>query len=916
MEYDKTVNLPKTAFPMKADLVRREPQFQQIWAREQVYQKLAARNTPKGRFVLHDGPPYSNGDIHMGHAMNKILKDIVVKSHALEGYATPYVPGWDNHGLPIENEVSREFRRKHQQPDRLTLRRRCREYAAGFVQRQREQFERLGVLGDWDHPYLTMDAHFEATIVRVFGEMVRGGYIYRGLKPVMWCPDCETALADAEIEYHTHTSPSIMVAFTLKSDPDGVFGSDRTGRVLIWTTTPWTIPANMAVAVHPDEAYVLVDAGPYRYLLAEALLEPVMERCGISEYTPVATVTGNALSQLVFSHPLYDRESPVVLASYVTMTDGTGVVHTAPGHGADDFQTGMTFGLDPYCPVDAHGRFMPGVGERIEGVRVQEANQLVIDWLDESGALMAHEPYEHQYPYCWRCHNPLIYRATVQWFMNIDHNGHRQRCLEQIESVQWFPRQGQNRIKAMVEGRPDWCLSRQRSWGVGIPAFHCADCGHSVLDHTVIERVADIMESRGSDVWYEEPAAFFLGDYRCPACGGGRFEKETDILDVWFDSGSTHRAVLEARDELQWPADVYLEGSDQHRGWFNSSLMIAVATRGAAPYRQVITSGWMLDGEGKAMHKSRGNVIAPKDVINKYGADVLRLWVSGCNYFEDVRMSYELMDRVAESYRRIRNTMRFILGNLSDYDPETDTVAEEAMHPLDRWALAAVRQTAAECRAAYQVHEFNRVFHALHNVCAVELSSFYLDVLKDRLYAEFAASHLRRSAQTALSAIARLLTQLMAPILSHTAEEVWQLLPDSAKEPSVFLSVYAEPIHEADEAVLASWQPVIDLRTEVNRALETARQEGQIKRSQDARVSISVPNELHEQLTPFTSMLSELLMVSECTVTEAQEDAVHVSVSVADGAKCPRCWRICGDIGADSAFPDVCGRCAGVLAIL
>jgi len=917
MDWDHTLNLPKTSFPMKAELVKREPQFQRFWQEQDIYHKALEKPAPRGLFILHDGPPYSNGDIHMGHALNKTLKDIIVKFRMLQGYRSPFVPGWDNHGMPIENEVTKEFRRKGEKPDKVTLRKRCREYAAHFVNRQREQFQRLGCIGDWKNPYLTMSYEFEATLVRVFGELVERGYIYRGLKPVLWCPVCETALADAEIEYHTHTSPSITVRFALKEDPGGVFPAEdgKQAYILIWTTTPWTIPSNLAVAVHPAEPYAIVETDGAQYLLAEALVESTMSRIGAKEYRVVRTVPGNQLSGLVFQHPLYGRESPVVFADYVTMTEGTGVVHIAPGHGEEDFHTGQEYGLQVLCPVDVQGKFTAEVGERIAGKYVRDADAEIIEWLREQGALMAHEPYEHQYPYCWRCHSPLLFRATVQWFMNIDHKNHRQRCLEAIDRVKWFPPQSINRIRSMVQGRPHWCLSRQRAWGVGIPAFYCKACGEVLLEPALIARIADEVEKAGSDVWFEKPAEFFLPEgIRCPKCGNTTFDKEDDILDVWFDSGCTHRAVLEKRPELRWPSDVYLEGSDQHRGWFNSSLMIAVATKDDAPYRAVITNGWMLDGEGRAMHKSWGNVISPLEVINKYGADVLRLWVSSCNYFEDVRLSFEILDRTAEAYRRIRNTIRFLLGNLYDYDPAQHRVVESQMLPLDQWAMARTRKLLADCVAAYEVYEFHRVYQNVHNFCVVDMSAFYLDVLKDRLYCSPPTSHERRSAQTVLHFIAQTLAQLLAPIITHTAEEVWQALPGENKALSVLLSQLPEdPFSVHDDAMLERWEPVLAVRETVNKAMEQARQSEMIRRSQEAALHIKMDDETWSALKPFFADLSTLYMVSSVEVEQWDEEEVSVTVRKAEGEKCPRCWQIRTDIGTDAEYPDLCARCAAAV---
>ena len=830
MDYRDTLNLPQTDFPMKADLPTREPEIARIWATHDTYAKTAYR-AGHDPFILHDGPPYSNGDIHMGHALNKILKDIIVKFKAMQGFAAPYVPGWDNHGLPIEINVVKEFRKSGVTPDKVTLRKRCRTYADDFVEKQRQQFLRLGIRGDWQNPYLTMSREFEAEIVRTFGEMAENGFVYRGLKPVQWCIYDETALADAELEYSDVKDTSIYVRFPLKSDPHGVFEGLPADRcyTAIWTTTPWTIPANVAVTVSPTFDYVVskTATGDY-YLIAQGLLGKTMEAAGITEYESVRTRIGRDLSGLVFKHPLFDRDSLLVHADYVTLDAGTGVVHTAPGHGKEDFETGQAYDLPTIQPVQNNGVYDETAGE-FAGLHVfKEGNRHVIERLQETGMLLSQQEYLHSYPHCWRCHNPVIFRSTVQWFMNIDHDGHREKSIEAIAGVQWFPPDSINRITAMVAGRPDWCLSRQRAWGVGIPVFYYK--GQPVLTPESVRAVYEMTLRDGSDVWYEKtPSEILPPDFVCPHGGDvAEYTKETDVLDVWFDSGSTCRAVLGLRDNLHIPADVYLEGSDQHRGWFNSSLMVGMAVNGAAPYKQVITNGWTLDEKGKAMHKSAGNAIPPSHVVEEYGADVLRLWVASVNYFEDVRLGNNIFKQTAESYRRIRNTLRYLLGALSDFTPGTNSVSPEEMAELDLWALDALQVLIEECNKGYEAYEFQRVSRAVNDFCATEMSSFYLDVLKDCLYANATNDVKRRSAQTALYEIASVLTRLIAPILSHTAEEVWQILPAALEiAPSVELTVLptADPLSVHLER-RERWKNFLAFRDQVNRELEAGAQSG------------------------------------------------------------------------------------------
>ncbi len=929
MDYKATLNLTlgdkdPRAMPQRANLPTREPAIQAYWDEIDLYKLSLERPSPLGTFVLHDGPPYSNGDIHLGHALNKIAKDIIVKFRSMQGYRAPYVPGWDNHGMPIENEVSKEFRAKGEKPDKVTMRKRCREYAAAWVEHQKKQFKRLGVRGDWDHPYLTMSTKFEATIVETFGMLAQKGFIYRGLRPVLWCASCETALADAEVEYGPHTSSSITVRFPVKHDPGQVFGrgieSPADSYLLIWTTTPWTIPANLAVAAHPDADYVVFEHETDRYLVAEPLAEKARALFGDTSPDAVGRARGSNLAGMIASHPLADRTSPVVMADYVTMEDGTGLVHTAPGHGKDDFDTGRREGLEVLCPVDASGRFTAAAGPEFVGAKILggEADSRVIKALMEAGHLVSNTRFEHSYPHCWRCHNPLLFRATVQWFMNIDHEGHRQKSAEAIQSANWYPPVSANRIGSMVANRPDWCLSRQRAWGVGIPAFYCKACGAEDLSEAAVGAVRDLVLREGSDAWYAKAASDILpAGFACKKCSGAEFEKETDILDVWFDSGSTHRAVLQSGvwPELVSPANVYLEGSDQHRGWFNSSLMISVGLTGAAPFKSVVTNGWVLDENGKAMHKSLGNVVSPQEVIDKSGADILRLWVASTDYFEDVRCSDALLQQVSDAYRRIRNTFRFLVNNLYDFSTETDAVPTAEMHLLDQWIIDRLGEVAALSVAGYDAYEFHRVYHAVHNFCTVELSALYMDVIKDRLYCDGANSPSRRSAQTALWTLAESLARLLAPILSHTSEEVWELLGMRSKLASPQLADMPAAQSTLSAQERTEMEMLLALRhSHVNPALEAAKQAGGIGNPLETKVVLKAGATLGV-LQKHLNLLPALFKVSEVVILQdAQAEGVIVEVEACTHEKCARCWLRKADVGSVPSSPDLCARCAAVVS--
>lgn len=917
MDYSKTLNLPRTDFPMKADLPHREPEIQKFWEEIGVYEKSLEVDR-RGSYILHDGPPYSNGDVHVGNAMqNKLPKDFIIKYKTMQGYRAPYIPGWDNHGLPIENNVAAEFRKRHQTPSRLELRHRCREFAAHWVDAQREQYRRLGIRGDWERPYLTMAHEFEAAEVKVFAELALAGYIYRGVKPIYWCVYDETALAEAEIEYAMHTSPSIYVRFPLRHDPNAVFGSQpiENSYALIWTTTPWTIPANLALAVHPDYEYALVDVGPDRYLMAVELLDAVMLAVGSPMHKVVEKLTGRKLEGLVFKHPLYDRDSPVVFAEYVTLEEGTGVVHTAPGHGREDFMTGQEYGLDVLNPVDAKGFFTDEAGRFVGMHILKEGNTAVVDALRDGGALLSESEVEHSYPHCWRCHNPVVFRATEQWFLNMDHNDLRRRVIDALGEVEWLPADSANRMRALMESAPDWCLSRQRSWGVGIPVFYCEGCGEEMMTEESLNSVVSLVEREGSDAWFEREASEILpAGTECPKCGGGNFRKEQDILDVWFDSGSTWRAVVQARPELSFPADLYYEGYDQFKAWFGKSLIVSMAVEGKAPYKRVAAHGFVVDALGRAMHKSKGNVIKTSDVTSKFGADLIRLAASSFDVFTDARLSDEVLERTSDAYRRIRNTFRFLLANLYDFDPTSDAVPSGQMPELDRWVLHKLQRLIETVTEAFESFEFHRVFHSVHNFCAVDLSALYLDITKDRLYASAPDSAGRRSAQTVMFETASALVRMLAPIISHTAEEVWKQLPSANKAVSVQLAEFPMPNQDyVDDDLDLLWSYLLGLREEAYRQIEAARQSGAIAKPLEALVILSVPEADYEKVASRAEDLAAFLIVSRLEVAKSPSGQVEVEVRAAPGDKCERCWLVRDSVGGSSEHPTICERCASVV---
>ncbi len=913
---------------MKANLPVREPEMAARWEEQRLYQRLRQARAGAPVFVLHDGPPYANGDIHLGTAVNKILKDMVVKTRSMAGYNAAFVPGWDCHGLPIEINVDRELGARKAGLSPLEIRQACRAYAQRFVELHRRDFKRLGILGQWDQPYLTMSHEYEFVIADAFLTFLEKGYVYKGLKPVLWCWHDQTALAEAEVEYEMRTSPSIWVRYPVEGGqapagfPEQVFA-------VIWTTTPWTLPASLALAFHPKLRYAAVerDKGGH-YLIAENLVERVAKETGYRFVRQAGAWTGEELAQLKFQHPFLERTLPAVLADYVTLEQGTGIVHTAPGHGAEDFETGQKYGLEVYCPVDVEGRLTEGL-EAYRGQQIFEANPNIIALLRQRGHLVGAEEIEHSYPHCWRCHNPLIFRATEQWFINLEHNRLRQRALEEIKKVQWVPSWGQDRIHGMIETRPDWCISRQRVWGVPITIFYCEGCGEKFTDVTVLRQVVQWFKREGADAWYRHAAEDLLPQgTRCANCSETRFRKETDILDVWFDSGSSNLAVLGRGAENRWPADVYLEGSDQYRGWFHSSLLVALAVKEGSPYRTVVTHGWVLDAEGRPMSKSLGNVISPREICEKHGAEILRLVTASVDYHADMRIGAGLLAQAVEGYRKVRNTFRFCLSNLSDFDPRTDAVECKQMEELDRWMLTQMGKVVEDCRAAYDSYAFHRAWHRLYNFCVVDLSATYFDILKDRLYTFAAGSPARRSAQTALYRIAHALARLLAPILSFTAEEVWSSLPDDGhKEESVHLALL--PTKEELDAGLpaakrTAWETLFQVRSQVLGALERARQEKTIRGSLDAEVHLCAEGELAALLRNHRDQLRALLIVSAVelgsdtkpTIVQSEMPGLGIAVRAAQGKKCERCWNYSPLVGTFSECPTVCERCAPVLEAL
>lgn len=911
-DYKGTVNLPLTTFPMKANLPQREPEFIKFWKENKVYERALESKSRNRSYILHDGPPYANGHIHIGHALNKILKDIVIKNKLLEGYYSPFVPGWDCHGLPIELQVTKNLGPKAKQTPSIEIRKLSREYAEKFINIQKEEFIRLGVFGLWDSPYLTMSKDYEANIAKVLVELSDKGYIYKGQKPIHWCFHCATALAEAEIEYYEKTSPSIYVKFPVIESNlkfDKLF-------VLIWTTTPWTLPGNTGVAFSKELEYVVASFGDGEYyILARALLEEVSSKVS-REWKEVIDITLDEIRSLKVKHPFEDRASMVVFGEHVTSDTGTGIVHTAPGHGIEDYEVGAKFGLPLLSPVDDEGKFTEEVS-RWKGIHVFEANKLIIDFLKEINMLLHVEDYEHQYPHCWRCKNPIIFRTKPQWFFNVSSPQIKQKALSSINEVRWLPSWGKNRIEAMVKNRTDWCLSRQRAWGVPIPAITCKKCGKTYLGGEWGKRIVKVFEKEGVDVWFEKDINELIGDFKCE-CGSAEFEKEKDIVDVWFDSGVSSFCVLDSREELSSPADLYLEGSDQHRGWFQSSLWPSVALRGIPPYKEVLTHGFVLDEQGRAMHKSLGNVVSPEEVIKKYGADVLRLWVVSEDYTEDLRIGDHILEKVVDAYRKVRNTFRYILGNLYDFNYE-NRVEYSRLTDIDKWVLDRVYNLSKEIKDHYSNYEFNRIYRKVYDFCNVELSSFYFDVLKDRLYTGKRDGFKRRSTQTAMYYILSYLVKVIAPILSFTAEDVWHsFFKDRLGIDSVFLTEY-DPIPEEwlNEDIRKNIETIIKVREVVLKALEVSRREGLINSSLEAKVLLDVyDKDITSILKKYESDLWEFFIVSQVEIKslgasdiKASEDGIKVDVVRAEGEKCERCWIYSPTVGKNPEHPTLCQKC-------
>ena len=917
-DYNKTLNLPQTDFPMRAGLPTTEPVMLQKWEENEIYNKLMQKNEGKPLYVLHDGPPYANGNIHLGTALNKVLKDIIVRYKNMSGFKSPFIPGWDTHGLPTELKARAKAGVGNSSTiSDVELRKLCREFTLGYLNDQRNQFKRLGVIAEWDNPYITLKPEFEAKQIEVFADMACKGYIYKGLKPVYWCSDCKTALAEAEIEYAEDPCHSIYVKFKVTDDLGkfSAMGVDPSKcYFVIWTTTTWTLPANVAICVGPSFDYVLVKNGEEIYIMAEELYKDAMAVAEITDYEVVGTVKGSELELIKTAHPFIDRESLVIVGDHVTLESGTGCVHTAPGHGVDDYNVCRNYPQIPIIvPVDADGYLTEEAG-MFAGLSTADANKPIAEHLDKINALFALKKIIHQYPHCWRCKNPVLFRATDQWFCSVD--AFKDEAVNAINEVEWIPAWGKDRITSMVRERKDWCISRQRKWGVPIPIFFCKDCGEPYIDRDAMMAVADLFREKGSDAWYELSAAEILPTGTvCKKCGCTEFEKEKDIMDVWFDSGSSHTAVLKQRDNLKWPADLYLEGADQYRGWFQSSLLTSVATNGKAPYKTVLTHGWVVDGEGRKMSKSLGNGIDPQEVVDKYGADVLRLWVASSDYHADIRISDNILKQLSEAYRKIRNTARYILGNLYDFNPDTDMVDLNELMPIDKWAISKLNDLIKRVKAGYDAFEFHQVYHGIHNFCVVDMSNFYLDVLKNRLYIENANGKERRAAQTAMYIILEAMTKMISPILAYTSDEIWKYMPhdSNADRECVLFNQMPNEINLAVDAQFTqTWDKIHELRDTVKKSIETVVKDKIVKASLDCKVELACGGETYNFVKSIENELKDVLIVSQVVVTDNNGE-LTVSVSKADGEKCERCWSYSTTVGADADHPTLCSHCANVL---
>ena len=927
MDYKKTLNLPATSFAMKANLPTREPQQLKAWEESSLYEKIRQSSKGRKQFILHDGPPYANGNLHIGHALNKILKDIIIRSRQMAGYDAPYVPGWDCHGLPIEHNVDKTLGEKKKQMSQVEIRRKCREYAETYVNIQREEFKRFGVSGEWDNPYLTMAYDFEARIAKECGEFAVNGDMYIGKKPIHWCCSCQTALAEAEIEYKDHTSPSIYVKFQVKDDLAALSPalSGKNVFIVIWTTTPWTIPANLAVCLNPEFVYSAVEiSGGDVFILARDLVESVMKKFGMTDYKVLAELDAGLLENKHCRHPFYDRDSLVILGDHVTTESGTGCVHTAPGHGAEDYIIGLKYGLEPYSPVGDSGCFVDDL-ERFGGQFILKANKEIAAFMDENKSLVQQENITHSYPHCWRCKKPVIFRATPQWFISMDKTGLRQKSLKEIDSVEWIPSWGRERIYGMIENRPDWCVSRQRSWGVPIPVFYCEACGEVHVTPASVDKVFELFKQHGADIWFDWDARDLLPeDATCGSCGKKTFKKDANILDVWFDSGVTHAAVLNQRPYLQRPADLYLEGSDQHRGWFHSSLLTAVGKTGKAPYKAVLTHGFVVDAKGHKMSKSEGNVIAPKKVIDQYGAEILRLWVASSDYRDDVRISDNILGQLSDAYRRIRNTCRYMLGNFNEFDPSKDKVAYADLSDLDQYILHRLGILVDKGLKAYETYEFHTIYHALYNFCSIDLSSFYLDIAKDPLYVLPPKSLKRRAIQTVMYTITDAIARLMAPMLPFTAEEVWQHMPAyPGKEESIHLAAQVDFDSQwKNEALGETWAVMLSVRGEVTKALELARVKKLIGHPLDASVAIYATGPSRDVLEKYKTILKDIFIVSAACILDSKGDSAYESQEIEDlsivigkapGEKCERCWTYDTSTGKNPVYENACERCCNAL---